>query len=451
MPVKTSGLNEPSMRSESAATLTLPALPTPEVLEEISPLATMLSVCACTRTFPPFPLPLPKRLRKASAEMPVKRSGLPAPSMRSESAVTLTLPALPTPKVLEAICPPPKILRSRACTETLPPSPLPGLEKEPASAEMPVKRNRVAAPSITSESAVTLTLPALPTPKVLEEIDPLPKILISRACTETLPPSPLPGLSKEPASAKMPVNDSGVADPSIRSDSAITLTLPAAPVPKVFEEISPPATILRSCACTKTLPPFPLLPSAAPEKMPVPKNKKGLVLVPSIKSKSVITLTLPASPTPEVFDEIFPALVILMPSLTAMSIVPPSPEPVVPERIWPLSKVKLPPRMTTEPAAGPLGSISAKLVRLMSPSAVNCVTATALLMLVASRATSPGDFTLTRFTRDPAPVIALAFIAISPATTENDLLGATFSPGPGIIFPLESIVLLPVIETAAGV
>src|SRR5437667_12737875 len=73
----------------------------------------------------------------------------------------------------------------------------------------------------------------------------------------------------------------------------------------------------------------------------------------------------------------------------------------------------------------------------MLPIAVNWLTSTALLLLVASSFASPADFQLTRFTRDPAPAILPPVIVISPATAEKDFSGATFN-------------MLPLTETAEG-
>ena len=198
-------------------------------------------------------------------------------------------------------------------------------------------------------------------------------------------------------------------------------------------------------------PPAPNPPTLA--KIPVKGRDKGKDnAVPSIKSESAVTVTLPPLPS-NVSVKMDPKLVIFIASFIAISIVLPRLKPVIREIIWLPSKQKFPLRSTTGPPLRPLVSTSAKLVRSIVPRAVNCVTSTALLILVASSCTSPGDFTLTTFTRDPGPVIVLRFIAISPATTENDFWGATFKPpGPGIIFSKKSrVVLLPVIETDAGV
>src|ERR1700726_2501134 len=89
---------------------------------------------------------------------------------------------------------------------------------------------------------------------------------------------------------------SGPAVASIISESVMTVTFPPFPVPKnVPEPIEPPPIIVRSLACTITLPALPLPPTEL-AKMPVAKG----MLLPSIKNESAITLTFP--PLPELYD-----------------------------------------------------------------------------------------------------------------------------------------------------
>ena len=85
-----------------ARTFTDPALPEEDVLEEIWPPFTRITLpVADTSKFPAFP-ELPAL---ASLEMPVK-SLLPCPSMLMLPALTFTDPALPDERVLESITPP---------------------------------------------------------------------------------------------------------------------------------------------------------------------------------------------------------------------------------------------------------------------------------------------------------------------------------------------------------
>ena len=161
--------------------------------------------------------------------------------MRSVSATTLTSPPPPKPSAPDKIVPPAIIFRSRACTITVPP--FPELTSIAAAAEMPVGwKLRTPPPSMRSESEFTRTVPPLPAPSVFAEIRPPGMIFISRACTTMVPPFPEP--PKKSTSVKIPVwtgpKSSTAPAASRRSESAITLTFPPLPVPRVFEKIPAP-------------------------------------------------------------------------------------------------------------------------------------------------------------------------------------------------------------------
>jgi hypothetical protein len=100
----------PSMLKVPAETAIVPALPDPKVSELIFPPPT-IEACPTTVTCtePAFPEP-----PMESVAIPVTRS--PCPSIVKLPAETATVPALPGPKVREAICPP---LTIAACPPTV--------------------------------------------------------------------------------------------------------------------------------------------------------------------------------------------------------------------------------------------------------------------------------------------------------------------------------------------
>ena len=188
--------SEPSSVIVPAVTATRPALPDPEVVEEIfPPLNIWSSPPTCTVKSPALPV-APALL---SLEMPVNsgwvRSRVP-PSMVSAPAVISAVPASPDPEVAEEIFPPLSTCSSPVTRRiTSPALPL-GLKRLPVgwrrvSLEMPVKSGRMP-PSMVNAPAAISTVPARPDPEVSEVIvPPLSSSNKRVTCTFTSPAGPV--------------------------------------------------------------------------------------------------------------------------------------------------------------------------------------------------------------------------------------------------------------------
>src|SRR6266446_2210596 len=170
--------------------------------------------------------------------------------------LTVTVPASPDEKVLELISPPLNTDRLPvAVTLIVPAFPL---LPEKALLKMPVGLWVLPWLSMMMLPALTVTVPASPDEKVLEEIEPpLTTDRLRAAVTLIVPAFPLP----ETASLKMPVGLRVLPWLSMVMLPAFTVMVPASPDEKVLEEIEPPLSTDRlPVAVTSTFPALPLLP-----------------------------------------------------------------------------------------------------------------------------------------------------------------------------------------------
>ena len=165
-------------------------------------------------------------------------------------------PARPSPKLLEEMVPPSYSFSTEACTPTSPPAPPPRV-----SASRPLGRAPLLPEMLTSALAIMLTLPARPLPTtsaplLLSSKPPL-KLRIcapSRNCmlstrTRTLPALPSPTVVES------------ITPPPITSSGVVTVSAPALPAGPaavaVKMPLSPPLISIRSLAWIVRSPAFP--------------------------------------------------------------------------------------------------------------------------------------------------------------------------------------------------
>ena len=202
--------------------------------------------------------------------------------MSNRSAWTCTAPALPSPRVALVISPPSRTVRSsRAMIFTVPPWPL-----EPTSVELAI------IPSISTRSALTVICPALPWAKV-------PLVICAPSCRFSVPvvTCTLPALPLEPDWAEvlmmlgLPVARSV---PLISTRSALTVICPALPWVEVALPICAPSCRFSVSVVICILPAVPLEPTSAELVMMLGLPVVGLV--PSISTRSALTVICPALP-----------------------------------------------------------------------------------------------------------------------------------------------------------
>src|SRR5262249_20775275 len=141
-----------------AVTVTVPAFPGPDVLLTIVPLPVIDNVPAATVTWPASPVAAAKLFKAPSALLEI------APPLTIERAPASTVTVLAAP-----------LLPRLAC------------DKMPvADWGFPFESSMVSGPETT-----TVTLPALPEPKVLLEISPLLRMVKVPALTATFPAFPV--------------------------------------------------------------------------------------------------------------------------------------------------------------------------------------------------------------------------------------------------------------------
>src|SRR5215472_13651875 len=230
--------------------------------------------------------------------MPVEKlpGSAPVPSIvRVPGTDTETPPASPLETVEDEIDPASLIVMSCAVALTWPPLPLlprPAVEKMPAPEPLIDKLPSIA----------TATSRALPVARVADAIDPPFRIVSDPALTSMVPAFPeLVAFASE----KAPVFVPGVCVPSmVKAPGTVIETLPAFPAPEVLVLIVPEAPSDSEPATMSTVPPAPVLPAAAPLKMPE-LTPFGAVDDPSIVSAPpTLTMTFPAAPAPKVLLEI---------------------------------------------------------------------------------------------------------------------------------------------------